>query len=95
MFKTLSGKLAAVMLLIFIIEFIAFIVAVFTNNGFGAMVSFIQYAPVTAILGLIFGVLGIKREAGIGKAISIITLMISLVFVSFSLFFIFGYSFGG
>ena len=95
MFQTLSGKLAAVTILIFLIEIIAFIVAVFSNNGFGAMVHFIQFAPATAVFGLIVGVLGTKREKGIGKVTSIITLIISISFISLSLLFIFGYSFGG
>jgi hypothetical protein len=95
MFKTLSGKLAAVILLVFVIEFVVFMVSVFSNNGFGAIVNFIQFAPITSILGLIFGLLGTKRETGLGKTISIITLIISIIFVVISLFLLFGYSSGG
>ncbi len=95
MFKTLSGKLAAVILMVFVIEFIGFMISVFSNNGFGAIVNFIRFAPITAILGLIFGLLGTKRETGLGKTMSVITLIISIIFVVFILFFLFGYSFGG
>ncbi|TMU83549.1 hypothetical protein FGG79_19150 [Bacillus sp. BHET2] len=95
MFKTLSSKLAAIILLVFVIEFIFFVVSIFSNNGFGAIVNFLRFAPITAILGLIFGLLGTKRETGIGKTISIITLIISIIFAVFFLFFLFGYTFGG
>lgn len=95
MFKTLSGRLAAIILLVFIIQLIAFLISVFSHNGFGALVNFIQYAPVTAVIGLIFGCIGINKEEGPGKLISIITMTVSIIYACISLFIIFGYSFGG
>ncbi|OAT83560.1 hypothetical protein A6P54_21250 [Bacillus sp. MKU004] len=45
MVNTLPGKIAAIILVVFVIQLIAFIVAVFSSNGFGAMVNFIQFCP--------------------------------------------------
>lgn len=63
MVNTLPGKIAAIILVVFVIQLIAFIVAVFSSNGFGAMVNFIQFAPSTAVMGLLFGA---RREKGKG-----------------------------
>ncbi|MCA1063806.1 hypothetical protein QTG56_01075 [Rossellomorea sp. AcN35-11] len=93
--KTLSGKLAAIILLVFVMEFIFFMVSIFSNNGFGALVNFIQYAPITGVLGLIAGFLGTKTETGIGKGLSMVTLIISILVMGITLFILFGYSFGG
>ncbi|MFL8938647.1 hypothetical protein ACKA06_17805 [Rossellomorea oryzaecorticis] len=95
MINTLPGKIAAIILVVFVIQLIAFIVAVFSSNGFGAMVNFIQFAPSTAVMGLLFGALGVKKEKGAGRMISVITLLIGLIFAGISLIILFGYSFGG
>ncbi|KSU63145.1 hypothetical protein AS034_02500 [[Bacillus] enclensis] len=95
MVNTLPGKIAAIILVVFVIQLIAFIVAVFSSNGFGAMVNFIQFAPSTAVMGLLFGALGVKKEKGAGRMISVITLLIGLIFAGISLIILFGYSFGG
>ncbi len=95
MVNTLPGKIAAIILVVFVIQLIAFIVAVFSSNGFGAMVNFIQFAPPTAVMGLLFGALGVKKEKGAGRMISVITLLIGLIFAGISLIILFGYSFGG
>ncbi len=95
MVNTLPGKIAVIILVVFIIQLIAFIGAVFLSNGFGAMVNFIQFAPSAAVMGLLFGALGVKKEKGAGRMISVITLLIGLIFAGISLIILFGYSFGG
>ncbi|MCA1054039.1 hypothetical protein LCM10_03485 [Rossellomorea aquimaris] len=95
MLKTLSGKLSAIILLVFIVEAMAFVIAAFSNNGFGALVNFMQYAPYTSIPGVIFGLLGMKKEEGIGRIISIMTFIISILFIILLFVLIFGYTFGG
>jgi len=93
--KTFSGRLAGIILAIFVIQFIVFITNVFTNNGFGAIVNFIRIALFTSLLGLIFGAVGSIKEIGNSKALPILTSIISLVFAGFTWFFLYGWSFGG
>ena len=93
--KTFSGRIAGIILAIFVIQFAVFITNVFTNNGFGAIVNFIRIAPFTSLLGLIFGAIGSIKEIGNSKALPILTLLLSLVFAGFTFFFLYGWSFGG
>ncbi|WLR52531.1 hypothetical protein LC040_06435 [Bacillus tianshenii] len=93
--KTLSGRLSAIILAAFVIQFILFIISLFRNDGLGAILNFIKIAPYTALLGLIFGVIGTKKEIGKNKVIPIFALLISIAFAGMTLFFLFGWSFGG
>ncbi len=93
--KTFSGRLSIIALAIFVVQFIYFIISALSNNGLGAIVSFIQLAPFTVLFGLIFGVTGIIKEMGKRKLTPIITLIISMFFAGFTLFFLYGWSFGG
>ncbi|TLS37057.1 hypothetical protein [Pseudalkalibacillus caeni] len=93
--KTLPGKLSALFLLVFIMQIILFLVSVLSNNGFGAIVTFIQLAPFTALLGIIFGIIGTARESGKGRSISIATVSIGSIFAGIAIFFMFIWSFGG
>lgn len=93
--KSLSGKISAVMLAIFVIQFIAFIISIVNYNPLGAIVNFIYVAPFTTLPGLVSGLIAIKKERGKIKIMPIITIIISIVYIGFTLFFLYGWSFGG
>lgn len=93
--KTLSGKMSAIILAVFVIQFIVFIISIISNNGFGAIVNFIKITPFTALLGLTFGVVGTIREIGKSKIMPVVTLMLSIVYAALTWFFLYGWSFGG
>ncbi|KMM39134.1 hypothetical protein [Guptibacillus hwajinpoensis] len=93
--KTFSGRLAGIILAIFVIQVVVFIINLFSNNGFGAIVNFIRIAPFTSLLGLIFGVTGSIKETGNSRALPVITTSLSVVLGGFTWFFLFGWSFGG
>ncbi|KHE72931.1 hypothetical protein [Halobacillus sp. BBL2006] len=93
--KSIPGKISALILAVFCIQVIVFFVTIFNQNGFGAMVNFIQLAPYTALLGLIFGIAGTIKEEGIQRLLTLTTLGISVVFLCFTIYFLFIWSFGG
>ncbi len=93
--NTSSGKMSAIVLAVFVIQFIVFIISLFSNNGFGAIVNFIKIAPFSALAGLILGLIGTKKEIGKSKVTPFVTLIISIVFAGFTWFFLYGWSFGG
>lgn len=93
--KTLPGKLALLFLGVFVVQFVVFVVMVFSNNGFGAIVTFIQFAPFTSLLGFVFGVLGIRKESSGNRVVPIVSMLIGGLFLGFFIFFLFFWSFGG
>ncbi|WP_226577626.1 hypothetical protein [Halobacillus litoralis] len=93
--KTWSGKMAGIVLGVFLVQFIVFIVLVLNNDGLGAIVNFIKLSPMTIILGLVFGIIGTKKEAGTDKVLPVLTSILSVVFAGFTWFFLYGWSFGG
>ncbi|MFD2924418.1 hypothetical protein [Halobacillus naozhouensis] len=91
--KTIPGRLSALMIVVFIIQFVAFLFTL-TMNGFGAIVGFIQVTPFTSLLGLMFGVIGAQKEKGKAKTIPVISLSVGVLYVIFWLYFLYGWSFG-
>ncbi|REJ05630.1 hypothetical protein [Halobacillus trueperi] len=93
--KTFWGILSGIILGVFIIQLFIFVTSILSNNPLGAIVTFIQIAPSTALLGISFGVKGLNKERGKKKVIPISTSIISVVYAGFTFFFLFGWSFGG
>ncbi|AJD90238.1 hypothetical protein JMA_09210 [Jeotgalibacillus malaysiensis] len=81
MLVSLPGKISFVVLLLLIAQFILLTVMVIENNGLGAIVVIVQFTPVTATLGLIFGAWSINKESGWLRFIPISVLAISAVYV--------------
>ncbi|WP_406944221.1 hypothetical protein ACJA3J_12685 [Halobacillus sp. SY10] len=93
--KTFWGILSGIILGVFIIQFFIFVTSILGDNPLGAIVNFIQIAPFTALLGIFIGVKGLNKERGKKKVIPISTSIISVVYAGFTMFFLFGWSFGG
>ncbi|MCA0970855.1 hypothetical protein LCM20_09655 [Halobacillus litoralis] len=91
--QSIQGKLSGSMLVIFLLQIVWF-VFMMSVNGLGAIVQFITVSSITSVLGLIIGVISLKKERE-NRMVPILTLIISVLFLSAMLFFLFGYSFGG
>jgi hypothetical protein len=93
--KSIPGKVSAFILAVFFVQVIVFFFSIFNQNGFGAMVNFVQLAPYTALLGLVFGIAGSIKEEGGQQLLTLTTLGVSVVFLCFTIYFLFIWSFGG
>ncbi len=93
--KSISGRISALILALFAVQFIYFVITAFNDNGFAVIVSLVTVIPFVVLTGIIFGVLGTRKEAGIRRLIPIMTLMISAFYGGFSIYFLFFWSFGG
>ncbi|MDW0109756.1 hypothetical protein [Sporosarcina aquimarina] len=93
--KTLPGKISAFFLVIFIFEILFFLFNIYKENPLGAITNVLLIAPLPAILGLIFGVIGTIKEKDNYKVIPIITLISSVLFIALFLTILLGFKFGG
>nr|WP_156129487.1 hypothetical protein [Jeotgalibacillus malaysiensis] len=93
--KSISGRISALILALFAVQFIYFVITAFNYNGFAVIVSLVTVVPFVVLVGIIFGILGVKKEAGIRRLIPVLTLMISAFYGGFSIYLIFFWSFGG
>ncbi|KIL42789.1 hypothetical protein KP77_34190 [Jeotgalibacillus alimentarius] len=88
---SLPGKISIAVCLLFVFQFI-FVFGMIFVNGFGAIVVFLQFTIVTASLGIIFGVLGLRKESGKARLAPVSALMVSGVFVLLFFVTLFGYA---
>ena len=93
--KTLVGKTATFLLLVFIAEILFIAFHLLTENGFAAIIYFMLLAPIPAVFGLVFGVLGTVKEIEMNKVTSIITLLISTVCIVIFITLLVTFEFGG
>jgi hypothetical protein len=83
------------MLVIFLVQFIYFVVLVLKGNAMGALARFFQITPITALLGIIIGISGIRDKGHTNKTLPKVTLSVGLIFVFFYLYMLYSWSFGG
>jgi hypothetical protein len=92
--KTIWGKIAVGVLIGLILQAVLFVVMLY-ENGFGAMVRFLQLTPYTATLGVAIGIIGLIKEKNSGKLVPTLALAISVIYTALFFLLLFGYQFGG
>lgn len=78
------------MLAIFVIQFIVFILLLYSDDGLGVILHIILITRFTGVLGIIFGIIGTIKETGRNKVIPILTLCIGVGYIGFILFLLYG-----